>query len=351
MQKIQPRIKDVADAAGVSTATVSRALTQPDRLSDTTRERVFSAIRATGYRVNKAARNLRTRRSGAVLVLVPNLGNPFFSVILSNISEVLATNGYAVLVLDSQQPNVPDQVVSDYLFNGSVDGLITLDGNLSASLAQTLNDADMLRNVVFCCEWSDTFQLPTIRSDNPLGAALAVDHLVSLGHRKIGHITGPADNILAQVRKAEFLARCKYHGLEVAPEWVIPGDFSLESGRQAATHLMAAANRPTGVFCASDVIALGLIANCQRHGMRVPEDLSVVGFDDLEIAGFLHPPLTTIRQDRASLGKMAAQELLIRLQEPEPRQLDLVRSAPVELITRATTTVVRCQNMRDTEHR
>jgi LacI family transcriptional regulator, repressor for deo operon, udp, cdd, tsx, nupC, and nupG len=341
MQKTHPRIKDVAQAAGVSTATVSRALTQPDLLNESTRTRVFDAIRATGYRVNKAARNLRTRRAGAVLVLVPNLGNPFFSVILSSISEVLAANGYAVLVLDSQQPNTPDQVVSDYLFNGSVDGLITLDGNLSATLAQTLQDADMLRNVVFCCEWSDKFQLPSIRSNNPLGAALAVDHLVSLGHRKIAHVTGPAHNILAQVRRAEFLARCAHHGLEVAPDWIIPGDFSLDSGGQAGRRLMALIDRPTGVFCASDEIAFGLISHCQKNGLRVPDDLSVVGFDDLEIAGFLQPPLTTIRQDRASLGHMAAQELLQRLQSAQPGQLDLVRCAPVQLITRGTTAAAR----------
>ncbi|MFN4058784.1 MAG: LacI family DNA-binding transcriptional regulator [Roseinatronobacter sp.] len=337
MQKSYPRIKDVAQAAGVSTATVSRALTQPDLLNEVTRERVFDAIRLTGYRVNKAARNLRTRRAGAVLVLVPNLGNPFFSVILSSISDVLATNGYAVLVLDSQQPSAPDRVVSDYLLNGSADGLITLDGALSPALMQTLQDTGLLRNTVFCCEWSDTFELPSVRSDNPHGVALAVDHLVGLGHRKIAHVTGPAQNVLAQVRSESFLARCAYHGLDVTPDWIIPGEFSLDAGGHAAARLLGMADRPTGVFCASDEIALGLISYCQKIGLSVPEDLSVVGFDDLEISAFLHPPLTTIRQNRASLGHMAAQELLQRLQTPEPGQLDLVRSAPVELIVRNTT--------------
>lgn len=340
MQKTYPRIKDVALAAGVSTATVSRALTQPDLLNKATRDRVFEAIQATGYRVNKAARNLRTRRAGAVLVLVPNLGNPFFSLILSSITEVLAQNGYAVLVLDSQQPHARDKVVADYMFNGSIDGLITLDGDLSAALAQTMRDADMLRNVVFCCEWSDTFQLPSIRSDNPRGAELAVDHLVALGHRRIAHVTGPASNILAQVRKNNFIARCQHYGLELADDWIIPGDFSLEAGGQAAKHLLSLPDRPTGVFCASDEIAFGLISHYQKQGLNVPEELSVVGFDDLEIAGFLQPPLTTIRQDRAALGKLAAQELLLRLCADEPRQLDLVQTTPVQLIERGTT--ARC---------
>jgi len=337
MQMPKPRITDVAQVAGVSTATVSRALTQPDRLSEKTRQRVFDAIRTTGYRVNRAARNLRTQRAGAVLVLVPNLGNPFFSLILSSINDVFAANGYSVLVFDSQQPSAPDQVVSDYLFNGSADGVITLDGHMSATMGETLKNADLLRNVVFCCEWSDKLLLPSIRSDNPLGARLAVDHLVALGHRKIAHVTGPSDNILARVRRSVFEDRCAHHGLSIAPDWIIPGDFTLSSGARAAERLIALADRPTAVFCASDEIALSLISRAQQAGLRVPEDLSVVGFDDIEIAGHVSPALTTIRQDRALLGRMAAEELLGRLQsDPSPHAVP-ISFAPVELITRSTT--------------
>lgn len=343
MQKAQPRIKDVADAAGVSTATVSRALTQPERLTERTRERVFQAIRITGYRVNQAARQLRTRRAGAVLVLVPNLGNPFFSVILSSITEVLAANGYSVLVLDSNQPSAPDQVISEYLLSGSVDGLISLDGRMPATLAETLRQVDMLRNVVFCCEWSEECVLPSIRSDNALGACLAVDHLVGLGHRKIAHITGPSANILARMRRARFEERCAEHGLDVAPDWIIDGDFSLEAGVRAAQHLVGLQNRPTAVFCASDEIAISLISQCKRLGLRVPEDLSVVGFDDLEIAGFIEPALTTIRQDRALLGQLAADELLVRLHSQKPCALTDVIHAPIRLITRETTAPPRSQ--------
>lgn len=347
MQKLQPKIKDVAHVAGVSTATVSRALTQPERLSESTREKVFDAIRATGYRVNKAARNLRTRRAGAVLVLVPNLGNPFFSTILSSINEVLAANGYSVLVFDSQQPSAPGQVVSDYLLNGSVDGLITLDGNISIALGETLKNAQMLGNVVFCCEWSDSLPLPSIRSDNALGARLAVDHLFALGHRRIAHVTGPEDNILAQVRRSAFEIRCAELGLTIAPEWIIPGDFSLASGARAAEQLVAMPERPTAVFCASDEIALSLISRCKQNGLSIPQDLSVVGFDDLEIAGFVQPSLTTIRQDRTGLGRLAAEELITRLNSAQSKETSRIILAPVELIKRDTTATASKEQARN----
>lgn len=337
MQKPPPKIKDVAHVAGVSTATVSRALTQPDRLSEATRAKVFDAIEVTGYRVNAAARNLRTRRAGAVLVLVPNLGNPFFSAILSSMNDVLSANGYSVLVFDSQQPGASEQAVADCFLNGSVDGMITLDGDMSATTARALRGANMMRNVVFCCEWSDQWPLPSIRSNNGLGARLAVDHLVAQGHQRIAHVAGPQDNILAQVRKSAFLQRCATHGLDIRQDWVVPGDFSLGAGAQAADRILAMTPRPTGIFCASDAMALSFVARCKQRGVNVPDDISVVGFDDIEMAAFAEPGLTTIRQDRAGLGRLAAQELLARLRGEQKTEGAHIIYAPVTLIERATT--------------
>lgn len=337
MQNPPPKIKDVAHVAGVSTATVSRALTQPDRLSEATRQKVFDAIETTGYRVNQAARNLRTRRAGAVLVLVPNLGNPFFSAILSSMNDVLSANGYSVLVFDSQQPGASEQAVADCFLNGSVDGMITLDGHMTSTTAKALRNANMMRNVVFCCEWSDQWPLPSIRSNNGLGARLAVDHLVAQGHRKIAHVTGPASNILAEMRKSAFLQRCATHKLDVPADWVVQGDFSLMAGAQAADRILALSPRPTGVFCASDAMALSLIARCRQRGLRVPDDISVIGFDDIEMAAYAEPGLTTIRQDRAGLGRLAAQELLARLRGEQKTEGAYVIYAPVALIERGTT--------------
>lgn len=337
MQKPQARIKDVARVAGVSTATVSRALTHPDRLSEGTRRKVFAAIKSTGYRVNQAARNLRTRRARAVLVLVPNLGNPFFSVILSSITDVLSANGYSVLVLDSQQLGASQTAVSDCFLNGSVEGMIALDGHMSDATGQALQSANMMRNVVFCCEWSDAWPLPSIRSDNGLGAKMAMDHLVALGHSRIAHVTGPEGNVLADARKAAYLETCAAHGLDLRPEWIVQGDFSLGAGALAADRILALDTRPTAVFCASDAMALSFIARIKQHGLRVPEDLSVVGFDDIEMAAFADPSLTTIRQDRTRIGRLAAEELLARLNNEQTEEGAPVIYSPVALIERNTT--------------
>ncbi|MDD7972216.1 LacI family DNA-binding transcriptional regulator [Roseinatronobacter alkalisoli] len=337
MKKTQPKIKDVAFVAGVSTATVSRALTQPDRLSAPTRQKVFDAIHSTGYRVNQAARNLRTRRAGAVLVLVPNLGNPFFSAILSSINDVLAANGYSVLVFDSQQPGASEHAVADCFLNGSVDGMITLDGHMSDATGHALRSTNMMQQVVFCCEWSDQWQLPSIRSNNGLGTRLVVDHLVALGHRRIAHVAGPAENILAEVRKKAFAQRCAIHGLDISPDWIVEGDFSLGAGARAAERILALSERPTAVFCASDAMALSFITRCQQLGVAVPQDISVVGFDDIELAAFMEPGLTTIRQDRSGLGRLAAQELLARLRGEQKTEGAHVIFAPVALIERGTT--------------
>lgn len=340
MQHNPPKIKDVALFAGVSTATVSRALTHPDRLTEATRTKVFDAIRVTGYRVNRAARNLRTRRAGAVLVLVPNLGNPFFSMILSSINEVLATNGYSVLVFDSQQPGAGAQGVADCLLNGSVDGVISLDGQMSEITLKALKAAKLHNSALFCCEWSDSIALPSIRSDNATGAQLAVAHLVGLGHRRIAHVSGPDGNILALIRKTAFLDACTAHGLTVAPEWIFEGDFSFEKGARAADSFVALTERPTAIFCASDAMALSFIARCREKGLEVPRDVSVIGFDDIDIAAYANPRLSTIRQDRRSLGRMAAEALLERLRAEDPMTDAETVLAPVTFIERETTTTV-----------
>jgi len=337
MQHNPPKIKDVALVAGVSTATVSRALTHPDRLTEATRKKVFDAIRVTGYRVNRAARNLRTRRAGAILLLVPNLGNPFFSAILSSVNEVLAANGYSVLVFDSQQPGASAQAVADCLLNGSVDGVISLDGQMSEITLKALTDAGLHNSALFCCEWSEDISLPSIRSDNATGVQLAVAHLVGLGHRRIAHLSGPEGNILATIRKSTFLDACTTHDLSVAPEWILAGDFSLEAGARAAERFVDLADRPTAVFCASDAMALGFIARCRTLGLEVPRDLSVVGFDDIDIAAYANPGLSTIRQDRRGLGRMAAEALVARLREDHSaREVETIL-APVTLIERHST--------------
>ncbi len=339
MSQKAARIADVARVAGVSTATVSRALSNPDLLTEETRKAVFDAIRDTGYRVNRAARNLRKQRAGAVLVLVPNLGNPFFSHILAGINVGFSESEYSVLIADTtQMENTAEGLVS-YFLDGRIDGVISLDGTLSSDDLAQFAALGIEDKIVFACEWVQDANFPSIRSDNVAGARLAVRHLNQLGHKDIAHVTGPAGNVLTRARRDAMMAEREHLDLSARPDWIIRGDFSLRSGHDAARQILQMSDRPTAVFCASDMVAFGLIAGLEQGGLSVPGDISVIGFDDIELAEFYTPGLTTIRQYRRSLGEGAAEMLLACLgSEGGPR--NTVETLGVELIIRGSTQAI-----------
>ncbi len=329
-------IQDVARAAGVSTATVSRALSNPGLLSDRTRAAVLDAVRTTGYRVNQAARNLRMQRAGAVLVLVPNLGKPFYSRILAGISDGFADSEYAVLIADTESRPLAEGELEGFFLDGRIDGVISLDGNLDGSALKACTDLGVGGRIVFLCEWVEGESFPVIRSDNAEGARLAIRHLHALGHRRIAHVTGPEGNVLTAARREGMLEERARLDLPARDDWIIRGDFSLESGAEAARRILAMKERPSAVFCAADMVAFGLIAGLVAGGLSVPEDISVVGFDDIDMSDYFVPALTTIRQDRHRLGRDAAQALRRRLgtRPPWPEDGEML---PVELVTRGST--------------
>ena len=333
MAQKTPRIHDVARVAGVSTATVSRALSNPDLLSKETREVVKDAIRETGYRVNHTARNLRKQRTGAVMILVPNLGNPFFSQILAGLSEVLSNKEYSVLIMDTSERRQKGKLL-DYFQDAQVDGIVSLDGNLSEEELARIAEGPAGAGIVFACEWVAGAPYPSVRSNNLEGARLAVQHLYELGHRDIAHITGPEGNVLTQARRDGMIAERQRLGLSMQDDWVIRGDFSLQSGYAAAAQIANMKRRPTAVFCASDQVAFGLVSGLKQAGLSVPNDISVVGFDDIELAEFFDPALTTIRQDRHALGVSAANLLIDRIAQPVKATDATVEHVNVSLVVR-----------------
>ena len=329
-------IQEVARAANVSPATVSRVLTKSGLVSERTREAVLEAIRATGYRVNQSARNLRMQRASAVLVLVPDLGKPFYSGILAGISEGFAGSGYAVLITDTVNDPLQESALAGYFLDGRIDGAISLDGRLSPTALRECAELGAGEKIVFLCEWVEEERFPVISSENTEGARLAIQHLHALGHRKVAHITGPEGNVLTAARREGMVSERARLGLPVRPEWIIRGDFSLESGRDAAARILDMTDRPTAVFCSADMVAFGLISGLQQGGLRVPEDISVVGFDDIEMSGFYVPALTTIRQDRHKLGLRAAEVLLEKLTSKNGNSKSEA-PLPVELVVRDST--------------
>lgn len=335
-----PSIRDVATAAGVSTATVSRTLSNPDVVSEATRAAVYRAIDETGYRVNVMARNLRRQETGAIAVLVPNIANPFFSRILAGIAEVMNAAGLNVLITDTTPLSREDHRFPEYFRHHQTDGLIVLDGNIPHDRLLNRGPPETRAPIVLACEWIDTVRRPTVTIDNQEAATKAVQHLLMLGHVKVGHLCGPPANVLTNTRLVGARGALHAVGLTMPDAYIYSGDFSLASGRAAAQRWLSTSDRPTAMFCASDEMAIGFVGELHRNGVKVPEDVSVIGFDDLEIAAHFIPPLTTIHQPRATIGRTAARMLLERMKlSPRDRADAKVPRVilPVDLAIREST--------------
>lgn len=322
------RIADVARIAGVSKATVSRVLTRPGMVADETREKVLEAVEATSYRVNHAARNLRKQRTGAVVALLPNLGNPFFARIIGGMGRVLGSAGYDLLVADTQGEGVRSRAVRRFLDPSRADGVILLDGLVDPdSIAELVGRPP----VVLACEWIDGSDLPRVIIDNAKGAELAARHLAELGHSRIACLGGPERNVLHHSRITGVERVFGMGGFRV-----LPGDFTLESGVSAAEfwRSLEPDDRPTGVIAFSDEMACGFIGDLAQSGFGVPRDVSVIGFDDIELAAHLVPALTTVHQPKEDIGSHAAGAILGLI---EGREVPAETVLAARLMVRAST--------------
>jgi LacI family transcriptional regulator, repressor for deo operon, udp, cdd, tsx, nupC, and nupG len=319
------RIQDVAKLADVSTATVSRALATPERVSPEARARVLEAIAKTGYVPNPAARTLRSQKTYMVLVVLPDLSNTFFSKILRGIEETLFEAGYGMIISDLDGSPEKEAHFAAFTAAGRVDGAILLNGHLFGQSREGEGQPARIKiPLVAVCEAIPGADIPQIEIDNRAAAYGMTQHLASLGHRSIAYVSGPASNILERERFQGFKDGLETAGLPFDPALVLPGDYTIEAGVRAGQDLVERHTRPTAVFCTSDEMAIGLMRTLFSAGLRVPEDISVAGFDDIEFAAVAEPPLTTIHQPRRELGQAAASALIELLQgRPSPKRIRL----------------------------
>ncbi|MGO4706222.1 LacI family DNA-binding transcriptional regulator [Microvirga sp. 2MCAF38] len=329
------RIQDVAKLAEVSTATVSRALANPNLVSEETRGRVLEAIAKIGYVPNPAARSLRSQKTYMVLVVLPNLANTFFSKILRGIEETLFEAGYGMIIGDLDGSPEKEAHFAGFTAAGRVDGAILLNGHL---FGQSRNAKGVPASIniplVALCEAIPGAAIPQIEIDNRAAARRMTQHLASLGHRRIAYLTGPAENVLEKERIRGYRDGLRTEGLAFDPDLVIKGDYTVESGVEAGRDLLSRSTRPTAVFCTSDEMAIGLMRTLHSSGVRVPQDISVAGFDDIEFAAVADPALTTIHQPRRELGQAAAAALIDLLQgRTTPERIRL----KTELVVRDST--------------
>ena len=309
------RIAEVAAKAGVSTATVSRTLANPERVSAETRARVLEVVRLTGYTPNLAGRSLRAARSMMALVMVPTVVTPFFSALLLGIDRALAAHGYGLLV--GHDAREKGRHLADVVLAGQADGVIVLDGRIPRGTARSLDEAGV--PVVAVSVPPISADVPAVLVQDREGGVLAARHLLGLGHRRFGYVTGPARSYADHERWAGFQSTLAAAGIpeEAVARW--PGDYHVGTGVATGERFLAASGRerPTAVFAASDMMAIGFLRTVRAAGVRVPDDVAVVGFDGIEFADYCEPPLTTIRQPREAMGREAA-ELLVRVIRGEP---------------------------------
>lgn len=335
--RVRTRLSDLAEQAGVSTATVSRVLNGKPGVASSTRQAVLAALDVLGYERPSV---LRGRSAGLVGLIVPELTNPVFPAFAQAIESILAQRGYTPL-LCTQAPGgtTEDEYVST-LVDHSVDGIVFVSGLHADTRADHTRYA-MLRSqgvpIVLVNGYAPGIDAPFISPDDAASVDVAVQHLVTLGHRRIGLAIGPERYVPSRRKLAAFLAALVRHGLAddeaTAREHVRSSLYTLEGGQAVAGELLDAGH--SAVVCASDLMALGAVRAARARGLSVPDDVSVVGYDDAPLIAFTEPPLTTVRQPVEAMARATVSALLTEIQGEQATRTELL-FAP-ELVVRGST--------------
>jgi LacI family repressor for deo operon, udp, cdd, tsx, nupC, and nupG len=324
-----PSSKSVAAALGVSVATISRVLTRPDLVNERTRERVLRGIERLGYRPNLAARDLRRGQTGTVLVVAPLLGT-FFLDILHGVEKAADERGFSVLLANTRADLNREGAYFELVTSHRADGIILLTGTLPPA---PRNSGGRLPPLVLAAEPLLNSRLPAVTVDHVGGAEEAVRYLINLGHRRIAHIAGPDSVLSAGSRMNGYRKALRAARLPVEESLIQRGFFSVDSGTIAMHALLRQRQVPTAVFCANDLMAIGAIRALKSVGLRVPTDVSLVGFDDGQLAEIYDPPLTTVHIPRFDVGYQSMMILADLIAGKRPiRSINL----PTRLIVRST---------------
>lgn len=304
----RPTIYDVAQLAGVSTATVSRALNDTGQIAPQTRIAIEAAVEQLGYRPNTIARSLVTKSTQTIALLLPDITNPFYAALVSGIQEHALDRGYTMLLCTTEGDAEREEQYLSLLRSKQVDGALVDGLRLPPErMAGFVEDGFP----IVCLDRDiDSSSIPLVQVDNRLGGRLATEHLLALGHTRIGHVTGASELRISAERLAGFREALASAGIAVDAQLVAEGRFTEETGHDGALALLERRPDLTAVFAANDLSALGVLSALATRGRRVPEDVSVVGFDDLPLAAFTTPPLTTVHQPATEIGRRATEILL-----------------------------------------
>jgi LacI family transcriptional regulator, repressor for deo operon, udp, cdd, tsx, nupC, and nupG len=297
-----PNIKDVAKHAGVSVATASRVVRGADNVSPKRKKLVEDAVKALNYEPNAIARQLRHMETRSIIVIIPDIRNYFFHEIIVGIEKVALENGYQVLLVDMQNDSQIEEFYFNSLMQKQTDGIISLSASIGLRLMEEVSSC---YPVVIACQQITNSDLPNITIDNIAASKKIMQHLINQGCRNIGHLTCQPNLTLYRDRFTGYCQALAENGISINLDLVKYGKSSLQSGYEQMCELLEQRKQIDAIFAAGDIMAIGAMKALVEHGIRVPHDCAVVGFDDIEIASICNPPLTTIRQPQYQIGVMA----------------------------------------------
>ncbi len=321
-------MKDVARHAGVSISTVSYVLNGSGPVGQARRSRVMDAIRVLDYSPNGTARSLKRRSASTIGLVVPELTNPFFAMVAEGVQQAASKRDVLVVLVVSEASEQAEGKHLELLRGQRIDGVVYLSGTGAAPAS--IYEVARTGPVVLVDEQIPGMNLPAVVCDSRKGAREVASHVLDLGHRQVAVIGGPSALWTAQQRLAGYREAFAGAGLQPEAVPVYIGDYRQTSGFELAAKALAVQPRPTALICANDLMACGAMEYCREAGLRVPEDVSIVGFDDLPFAGLLTPGLTSVRQPAHEMGFRAASELLDLLEGGEAKDIEVL-SAEVQI--------------------
>jgi LacI family transcriptional regulator, galactose operon repressor len=334
-------LKELARLAGVHSSTVSRVINDPAfPIASETRARVMALVRATEYRPHSLARGLKLKRLHLLAMLVPDLTNPAFAAIAQGVEEGGATQGFSLILTNTGQSKEKELAQLKILSGGRTDGVI-----LAGSVFGDAN-VEWVRQQEIPCVLVNRYSSDRdvfVGVDDIVGSGMATHHLINLGHTRIAHLAGSLNASSAIDRRQGYRLELERAGIKASPELEIETDWLESGGRRAMSMLLELRKPPTGVVCVSDRVAAGALEAIAERGLRVPEDISVVGFNDIPVASYVHPKLTTIRVPFPLIGKIAAEKLISQIEDGVPATPEHVLVAP-ELIIRASSGLCRVRH-------
>lgn len=307
-------IKDVAALAGISYTTVSHVVNKTRPVSEEVRVKVEAAIKTLDYVPSAVARSLKAKTTATIGLLVPNSLNPYFAELARGIEDYCERNGYCVILCNSDDNPDKQRSYLRVLLEKRIDGLIVASAGGDAGLAEGL--AGVRTPMVIVDRGLEGVNADLVRIDHEYGAYLATRHLLELGHRDIATIGGPASTSVAQMRLAGYCRALKEASVDVPRERMLESDFTSTGGYNAAAILLEQ-NPPSAIFAGNDMIGIGVLRAAAERNIRVPTELSVIGFDDIQMSRYVYPALTTVGQSILQLGEMAAEVLLRRIATPD----------------------------------